>query len=872
MGDTEDVNRKKTVFVTVGTTCFDALVRAMDTREVKDGLLKRGYTHLIIQMGRGSYTPTKSEGEDGSLAVDFFTFSSSIADHLRSASLVISHAGSGSIFETLRLGKPLIVVVNEDLMDNHQRLGSINEKKSGLAADGNFLVKKFPPGDCVGLYFINRPEWLIMDHTCSAYSFISVPLYDTLGPDAVQYVVNHAALQAIFCSHNTEQLGGIDEYLPSLPSASGVKLISYLELISQGVVLTHKPNFKFCWFLSFTCHIFLWHTSVNRQTKLVSVYCGIAIGFYQGDKMKLMDDAASLRPTIFCSVPRLYNQIYAGIANAVTVPGMLRDRLFRAAYNSKKQAIISGWNPSPMWDRLVFNKIKDKLGGRVRLMASGASPLSPDVMDVTTKKGCFGCHVIEGYGMTETSSVISIMDEGDTLSGHVGSPNPACEIKLVDVPEMNYNSEDQPHPRGEICVRGPIVFQGYYRDEVQTREVLDDDGWLRTGDIGLWLPGGRLKIVDRENKIFKLAQGEYIAPEKIENVYAKCKFVSQCLIYGDSLNSSLVAVVVVDPNVMKDWASSEDIKDAVEHQSPLDKESKKRRQKEKKNKSQPQKGYGGDEDERGAGAPPSTPGSTGKRGFRQYESLAQLLNDPRVRAAVLTEVDNVGREAQSLISNLVLMTLPLRGFGFAKAVTLVLEPFSLENYLLTPTFKANPRYLSAVLWISPPMLTTMTYMTKSYIYRVNVTIPEWGQIGYMAPEYAMDGSLSEKADVFSYGVLVLEITWLLYQGGRELDLVDPSLTEFNENEAMCIGLGLLCCQQSVLDRPAMNSVHLMLSSDSFPFARMPRPGEPRMQGLGGRWTTTSTTAFSNSNATSSPNNVTRVSTGGSSVAGVCVRK
>ncbi|GLT72026.1 hypothetical protein SLA2020_439970 [Shorea laevis] len=121
MGDTEDgVKLKRTVFVTVGTTCFDALVRAVDTREVKDELLKRGYTHLIIQMGRGLYTPTKSGGEGGSLAVDFFTFSSSIADHLRSASLVMSHAGSGSIFETLRLGKPLIVVVNEDLMDNHQ--------------------------------------------------------------------------------------------------------------------------------------------------------------------------------------------------------------------------------------------------------------------------------------------------------------------------------------------------------------------------------------------------------------------------------------------------------------------------------------------------------------------------------------------------------------------------------------------------------------------------------------------------------------------------------------------------------------------------------------------------------------------------------
>uniref|UniRef100_A0A1D1XNX7 UDP-N-acetylglucosamine transferase subunit ALG13 n=1 Tax=Anthurium amnicola TaxID=1678845 RepID=A0A1D1XNX7_9ARAE len=111
---------KKMVFVTVGTTCFDALVKAVDTEEVRAELWRRGYTDLLIQMGRGSYVPLKFPGEDGALAVDYFTFSPSIADYLKSASLVISHAGSGSIFETLRLGKPLIVVVNEDLMDNHQ--------------------------------------------------------------------------------------------------------------------------------------------------------------------------------------------------------------------------------------------------------------------------------------------------------------------------------------------------------------------------------------------------------------------------------------------------------------------------------------------------------------------------------------------------------------------------------------------------------------------------------------------------------------------------------------------------------------------------------------------------------------------------------
>ncbi|KAL6538857.1 hypothetical protein OROMI_025183 [Orobanche minor] len=126
MSEADDGSKsKRTVFVTVGTTCFDSLVRAVDMQEIRDALFRKGYADLVIQMGRGSYTPRKSIGGDGSISVDYFTFSSSIADYLKSASLVISHAGtltpgSGSIFETLRLKKPLIVVVNEDLMDNHQ--------------------------------------------------------------------------------------------------------------------------------------------------------------------------------------------------------------------------------------------------------------------------------------------------------------------------------------------------------------------------------------------------------------------------------------------------------------------------------------------------------------------------------------------------------------------------------------------------------------------------------------------------------------------------------------------------------------------------------------------------------------------------------
>ncbi|ONI09193.1 hypothetical protein PRUPE_5G222800 [Prunus persica] len=159
-----------------------------------------------------------------------------------------------------------------------------------------------------------------------------------------------------------------------------------------------------------------------------------------------------------------------------------------------------------------------------------------------------------------------------------------------------------------------------------------------------------------------------------------------------------------------------------------------------------------------------------------------------------------------------------------------------------------------------------------------------GTHGYMAPEYAMHGYLSVKTDVFSYGVLVLEIvsgrknhdgrlerekadllsyTWKLYQGGKALDLVDPTLARCNPDEAaMCIQLGLLCCQASVADRPDMNSIHLMFSSDSF---TLPRPGKPGLQGRRGRWTTTSTSAFTNTNASSGYTGVTKASAGSSFV-------
>ncbi len=230
----------------------------------------------------------------------------------------------------------------------------------------------------------------------------------------------------------------------------------------------------------------------------------------------------------------------------------MQRKLFALAYASKKASLAEGRPVSAFWDKLVFSKLRQRLGGRVRIMSSGSAPISGEVLEFL--RICFGGVVFEGYGMTESACVIAKTAASDFTTGHVGAPAPSCEVKLVDVPEMQYTTRDVPCPRGEICIRGPSVFQGYYKDAAQTAEVLDADGWLHSGDIGMWLPGGRLKIIDRKKNIFKLAQGEYVAPEKIENVYIRAPLVAACFIHGDSLAPALVAVVVPDEEVLQAWA------------------------------------------------------------------------------------------------------------------------------------------------------------------------------------------------------------------------------------------------------------------------------------------------------------------------------
>ena len=242
----------------------------------------------------------------------------------------------------------------------------------------------------------------------------------------------------------------------------------------------------------------------------------------------------------------------------------------------------------------------------------------------------------------------------------MGIPTPCNEIKLVDVPEMNYFANDPIAQRGEICIRGPNCFAGYFRDPEKTAETLDAQGWVHTGDIGEWDARGRLRIIDRKKNIFKLSQGEFVAPERIEAVLTKSLLIAQCYLYGDSLESACLAVIVPDREELKKWIRR---KLAAED---------------------------GNAESLSRPASPNPAGSSGSVLARLNElPWEELCQDPAVYALIQAEIAKFGSRGG---------TGELKGFEVPKAIYLEAEPFSLENGLLTATFKlkraeAKAKYL-----------------------------------------------------------------------------------------------------------------------------------------------------------------------------------
>jgi len=187
-------------------------------------------------------------------------------------------------------------------------------------------------------------------------------------------------------------------------------------------------------------------------------------------------------------------------------------------------------------------------------MVTGSAPIDKAVIDFL--KICFSCPIIEGYGLTESAAGTCIMDVEDSVTGHVGGPIESVKFRLKDLPEMNYTSSDKPYPRGEICMYGPSIFKGYYKRQDKTDEAFDAEGWFLTGDVGMVFPNGSIKIIDRSKNIFKLSQGEYIAPEKIEGIMGLSQWIAQVFLYGDSFQNACVAVVVPEEEEVRKWATA----------------------------------------------------------------------------------------------------------------------------------------------------------------------------------------------------------------------------------------------------------------------------------------------------------------------------
>lgn len=272
-----------------------------------------------------------------------------------------------------------------------------------------------------------------------------------------------------------------------------------------------------------------------------------------------MNDIQALKPSIFVGVPRVFQKVQDRVFAEVAKSNFIRRFLFNQAYAAKQSSLDRRLPPPSLWEKIVISKVKAKFGGKLKACLSGSAPLS--VRTANFLKICLADLCGEGYGLTETAATGTSTDLEDVSFGHVGTPTPTVEIKLVNVEDMGYRVTDVPNPRGEIWIRGTSVFKGYYRNPAKTKDVLSDDGWFATGDVGMW-EHGKLKIIDRKKNLFKLAQGEYVRPEYIENVYKMSEFITNIFVYGDSSNTFLVGIVVPDFEVMIDeWANANGLAD-----------------------------------------------------------------------------------------------------------------------------------------------------------------------------------------------------------------------------------------------------------------------------------------------------------------------
>jgi long-chain acyl-CoA synthetase len=461
-------------------------------------------------------------------------------------------------------------------------------------------------GDRIAILSENRPEWAMADYATLCFGGLDVPIYSTLPPDQIAYILKDSGARAIFLS-SEEQLAKVRQIRHELPDlekvivfdAPGTESEDVLTLRDaldlgrreaeagkgddfraralvaaapedvatvlytsgttgppKGVMLTHDNIFSNAQAVSRILdvteddvalsllplsHIF------ERMVDYFLFWKGVTIAYAESIE-KVADNLGEVRPTIVASTPRMYEKIYARVMSATGVKRKLVLWAKRVGEARVRALVDEGRPPGILTrfqfglaDRLVFEKLRQRTGGRLRFFVSGGAPLSEEIARFFYAAGIL---IVEGYGLTETSPVTNVNTEEAFRFGTVGKPVPGTEIRIA---------ED-----GEVLVRGRQVMKGYYNQPEATREVLDADGWFRTGDIGELDEDGFLRITDRKKDIIVTAGGKNIAPQPIENLVKTNRFVAEAVMVGDR-RPYPVLLVTPAADALEAWAREQGI-------------------------------------------------------------------------------------------------------------------------------------------------------------------------------------------------------------------------------------------------------------------------------------------------------------------------
>jgi len=462
-------------------------------------------------------------------------------------------------------------------------------------------------GDKVAILSSTRVEWALADIAAILGGFVTVPVYPSNLPDQVEFILAHSEARAVFVEDEMQwnKVAGSRKRLPALATvvlmtgdtAGKEGAVGLADLRKAGAahaaadpdalarrtaeiapdddltiiytsgttgppkgVVTRHRNYAFIVtsalkavtvpkgsvFLQF---LPLAH-SLGRLEHFLT-FDSLAVSAFARSIQSVGEDLPVVRPEIMVSVPRLYEKFYARVLAKVEEDGGLKKVIFawalavgrevsrRCQRGEARGALLA--LKFALAEKLVFRKVRDRMGGRLRFCISGGAPLSQEIAEFLHALGVL---VLEGYGMTEDSTVTAVNRLERYKFGTVGKALPGTEIRIA--------------PDGEILIRGEHIFKEYYRDSEATREAVDAEGWLRSGDIGVLDDEGFLRITDRKKDIIVTSGGKNVAPQNIENLLKNDRFVSQAFVYGDR-RKYLTALLTLSPEEIAKWAAQSGI-------------------------------------------------------------------------------------------------------------------------------------------------------------------------------------------------------------------------------------------------------------------------------------------------------------------------